>query len=278
MSHAEPYLNSLGQPIGASLKDWAPPIHPPRTPMTGDFCRVEPLDVKAHSLGLFKAFQEDRDDRLWTYLPNGPFKDFLAFRQWMEATCLAEDPLFYTIIDTATEDPLGMASYLRIAPTVGVIEVGHIVYAPRLQRTTAATEAMFLMMHRVFAELGYRRYEWKCDALNAPSRHSARRLGFCFEGVFRQATLYKHRNRDTAWFSIIDTEWPALERAYRQWFAEVRQSKQRAQSRSLTDFINEERGKKEGRKREERGKWGGWDQSGKFQDKMSLNSVTDPFI
>ena len=205
---------------------------------------MEPLDIKAHSEGLFKAFQEDnREDRLWTYLSSGPFEDFLAFQHWMEATCHEEDPLFYTITDSETEEPCGLASYLRITPTAEVIEVGHITYAPRLQRTTAATEAMFLMMHRVFAELGYRRYEWKCDALNAPSRHSAERLGFRFEGVFRQAALYKGRNRDTAWFSIIDKEWPALERAYRQWFAEVRQSKQRTQGRSLTDFIHKERGK-----------------------------------
>ena len=242
MSQDKQYLNSLGQPIGAPLENWVPPAHPPHTAMVGDFCRVEPLDINAHSWGLFKAFQEDREDRLWTYLHNGPFEDFSAFQRWMEATCFKEDPLFYTIIDTNTDDPLGIASYLRITPATGVIEVGHIAYAPRLQRTTAATEAMFLMMHRVFAELGYRRYEWKCDTLNASSRRSAERLGFRFEGIFRQAALYRDRNRDTAWFSIIDREWLALERAYRQWFAEVRQSKQRAQGRSLTDFIYRERG------------------------------------
>jgi RimJ/RimL family protein N-acetyltransferase len=135
----------------------------------------------------------------------------------MAANCLGDDPLFHTIVDLESGKAIGVASYLRIEPRIGVIETGHIHYSPLLQRQPAATEAMFLMMRRVFAELGYRRYEWKCDALNAPSRRAALRLGFRFEGIFRQATLYKGRNRDTAWYSIIDQEWPALSDAYRLW-------------------------------------------------------------
>jgi RimJ/RimL family protein N-acetyltransferase len=128
-----------------------------------------------------------------------------------------DDPLFHAVIDLNTSHAAGVASYLNIKPGVGVIEVGHINYAPQLQKTPAATEATFLMMRRVFDELGYRRYEWKCDALNAGSRRAAERLGFAFEGIFRQATIYKGRNRDTAWYAIIDTQWPALKKAFERW-------------------------------------------------------------
>jgi len=137
----------------------------------------------------------------------------------MRKSCLGEDPLFHAIVERKTGEAVGVASYLRIDPANGVIEVGHINYSPLLQRTRAATEAMFLMMRRVFDELGYRRYEWKCDALNAPSRAAAGRYGFRFEGIFRQATVYKGRNRDTAWYAIIDKDWPALKAAYERWLA-----------------------------------------------------------
>ena len=136
----------------------------------------------------------------------------------MTASCLGDDPLFFAIIDLADGQPAGVASYLRIVPASGSIEVGHIHYSPHLQRRPAATEAMFLLMQRAF-ELGYRRYEWKCDALNAPSRTAAQRLGLSFEGLFRQATTYKNRNRDTAWYAAIDTEWPALRAAFQAWLA-----------------------------------------------------------
>jgi RimJ/RimL family protein N-acetyltransferase len=137
----------------------------------------------------------------------------------MEASCLGEDPMFHAIRDKRRGRVAGVASYLRIDPPVGVIEVGHIALSPALQQTVAATEAMFLMMSRVFDELGYRRYEWKCDSLNAPSRRAALRLGFAFEGIFRQATLYKGRNRDTAWYAVIDKDWPAVKRAYERWLS-----------------------------------------------------------
>ena len=137
----------------------------------------------------------------------------------MMKTCLDDDPLFHAVVDRANGRATGVASYLRIEERAGVIEVGHINYAPPLQRTPASTEAMYLMMRRVFDELGYRRYEWKCDALNAPSRAAARRLGFRFEGIFRQATVYKGRNRDTAWFSVLDSEWPALKAAFERWLS-----------------------------------------------------------
>ena len=147
----------------------------------------------------------------------GPFNTLADYVAWMRRDCLGDDPLFHAVIERATGVATGVASYLRIVPAVGVIEVGHINYAPPLQRSRAATEAMYLMMRRVFDELGYRRYEWKCDALNAGSRAAAARLGFRFEGVFRQATLYKGRNRDTAWFAVTDGDWPALKARFERW-------------------------------------------------------------
>ncbi len=209
--------NQQGQPIGDPTPDWLPVAKPPRTRMEGRFCRIEPIDLEHHSADLFAAYQQDWDHQNWTYLPYGPIETEDDLRQWIRNTCLGDDPLFHTVINLTTDKAVGVASYLRIEPGVGVIEVGHIHFSPLIQRTPIATEAMYLMMRRVFAELGYRRYEWKCDALNAPSRHAAERLGFQFEGIFRQATMYKNRNRDTAWYSIIDKEWPALEQAFSAW-------------------------------------------------------------
>lgn len=211
------HVNHLGQPIGFPLPGWTARPRPPRTAMEGRLCRVEPVDVDRHAADLHAANLEDKEGRNWTYLAYGPIATLDDYRDWMRKTCLGEDPLFHAVIDRKTGRAAGVASYLRIDPAPGVIEVGHINYAPPLQRTAAATEAMFLMMRRVFDELGYRRYEWKCDALNAPSRAAALRLGFQFEGIFRQATVYKSRNRDTAWFAIIDRDWPALKARYERW-------------------------------------------------------------
>lgn len=210
--------NPLGQAVGAPLEMVFPRPRPPPTPMKGRFCSVVPTDVASHASALFGAFGADQHGGNWTYLPYGPFDHLDAFRGWMQTTCIGTDPLFHTILDTDGR-PQGLASYLRIEPASGVIEVGHIHLANALQRTPAATEAMYLMMARVFDQLNYRRYEWKCDALNEPSRRAALRLGFFFEGIFRKATHYKGRNRDTAWFSVIDDEWPALKTAFQQWLA-----------------------------------------------------------
>jgi RimJ/RimL family protein N-acetyltransferase len=185
--------------------------------MTGRFCRVEPLDAQRHAADLFAANAEDRDGRNWTYLPRGPYADFASYREWAEAAAKSEDPLTHAILDLASGRAVGSAAYLRIDAPHGVIEVGSITYSPLLQRRPAVTEAMYLMMRRVFDELGYRRYEWKCDALNAASRAAATRLGFRYEGLFRHATVYKGRNRDTAWFSVIDSEWPGLRQAFERW-------------------------------------------------------------
>lgn len=212
------HFNSLGQPIGAPLAMEFPRPRPPRTAMQGRYCSVSPTDIAAHSKALFEAFSADKSGGNWTYLSYGPYADHAEFEDWMKTTCAGQDPLFHTILDPNGR-PLGLAAYLRIEPAMGVIEVGHIHLSNALKRTAAATEAMYLMMARAFDELGYRRYEWKCDALNAPSRSAAARLGFSYESCFRQATHYKGRNRDTAWFSVIDPEWPALREMYQRWLS-----------------------------------------------------------
>ncbi len=229
--------NEFGQPIGAALPTWSPVSFPPHTPMAGRFCRLDPLNQQAHSRDLFDAFALDREGRNWTYLPHGPFFEFSIFEKWMMAVCQREDTQFYAIVDRQTDQAVGVASYLRIKPKAGSIEVGHLVFSPLLQRRPAATEAMYLMIRRAFDELGYRRYEWKCDLLNEASRKAATRLGFQFEGVFRQANVYKGRDRDTAWFSILDREWCALEPAYEEWLTGVEASPEGQQKEPLNRII-----------------------------------------
>jgi RimJ/RimL family protein N-acetyltransferase len=229
------HRNRLGQPIGAPLPDWTPRPRPPRTAMTGRFCRLEPLGLD-HADALHDAVSLDKEGRNWTYLPVGPFPSRDAFRAWVEGASTGDDPIFYAIIDEATHRPVGYASLMRIDPKAGAIEVGHINYSPLLQRRPAATEAMYLLMRRVFDELGYRRYEWKCDSLNEPSRAAAARLGFTYEGLFRQATVTKQRNRDTAWFSIIDSEWRARKTAFERWLSPDNFDADGKQRASLASF------------------------------------------
>ena len=209
--------NHLGLPVGLPVEAWTPRPKPPRTPMAGRFCTVEPLDPERHAADLFAANAEDREGRNWTYYPYGPFAALGDYRAWVENACADPNRLFHAIRDTGLGKAVGVAAYINAQPAVGSVEVGSLVFSPLLQRRPAATEAMYLMMRRVFDELGYRRYEWKCDALNAPSRAAAERLGFQYEGLFRQATITRGRNRDTAWFSVIDGEWPALRAAFERW-------------------------------------------------------------
>ena len=229
--------NSLGQPIGEPVDGWTARPRPPRTPIAGRFCRIEPIDPARHAADLHAANLQDKEGRNWTYLGYGPFADLAGYRAWMDASCLGDDPLFHAVVDQASGKAVGVASYLRIDPPVGVIEVGHINYAPALQRSSAATEAMYLLMRRVFDELGYRRYEWKCDALNAPSRQAALRLGFQYEGIFRQATLYKGRNRDTAWYAVIDRDWPAVKAGFEAWLDPANFDAGGKRRRSLSSFM-----------------------------------------
>jgi RimJ/RimL family protein N-acetyltransferase len=209
--------NELGQPIGTPMTAWQGCAHPRGAVMEGRFCRIQPVDPELHTSDLYAAFAEDSDTCNWTYLPYGPFATEAELRGWMEATCLGDDPCFFSVIDLFSGKAVGLASYLRIEPAIGVIEVGHIHFSPLMQGSPVSTEAMYLMMRQVFEVLGYRRYEWKCDSLNQPSCAAATRLGFLFEGIFRQATMYKQRNRDTAWYSTLDSEWPVAREAFESW-------------------------------------------------------------
>ena len=210
------HVNAFGQPIGPQLPGWLPPPRPERCTLEGRWCRVEPLDVARHAAGLWAANSLDPEGRMWTYLFSGPFGSFDEYRDWLAPKESSADPLFFAFVDQARGQAVGTGSDLRIDPPHGAIEVGHLAFSPLMQRTPLATEAMYLMMRNAFA-LRYRRYEWKCDALNARSRRAAERLGFTFEGIFRQAVVYKGRSRDTAWYSVVDKEWPALDAAFRAW-------------------------------------------------------------
>lgn len=237
MAAIRPETNEWNQPVGSIVPGWKAPPHPPRAVMAGRFCRLEPLDARRHAESLHAANDSDQGRRSWTYLPYGPFESVESYRAWIERDCGGSDPQFYAIVDLVSNDARGVASYLRITPGSGSIEVGHLNFSPLLQRTPAATEAMYLMMARAF-ELGYRRYEWKCDALNAPSRAAALRLGFSFEGIFRQATVVKGRSRDTAWYAVIDADWPALAAAFQRWLSPSNFDERGVQRISLSDLTS----------------------------------------
>jgi RimJ/RimL family protein N-acetyltransferase len=211
-------INDFGQPVGLRVPGWTARNRPAARPVADRWCRLEPLDPARHADDLYLANRADEQGRMWTYLPYGPFDSLTSYRAWLEGVAGREDPLFFAIIDSQGR-AVGVASFLRIDPSAGTIEVGHLAFSPALQSTTAATAAMALMMRTVFDELGYRRYEWKCDSLNTASRRAAQRLGFVDEGTFRQAVIVKGRNRDTAWFSITDAEWPRLAAAFERWLA-----------------------------------------------------------
>jgi RimJ/RimL family protein N-acetyltransferase len=204
------------RPIGP-LVDTTPADRPGAVIIEGRHARIEKLDPERHAEGLFEAVKGDSG--LWDYMAYGPFPDLPRFRDWLDERAVMLDPYSYTVTELASGKPSGIVTLMEIRPAMRVIEIGNIVYAPRLQRTIAATEAQYLVARHVFETLNYRRYEWKCNALNAPSRRAALRLGFTFEGVFRQHMIVKGRNRDTAWFSIIDSEWPARKAAFEQWLA-----------------------------------------------------------
>jgi len=206
-------VNEYGQPIGAPVPNWTTRPRPAPTAQEGRLCWIEPLRAD-HAPALHRALA---DDRLWTYLPVGPFDTDEAFAGYLRTLLDNTSTATRVIVDSSTGLPAGMAIYLRVEPSIGSIEVGGIVFAPTLQRTPAATEAMYLMARHAFDDLGYRRYEWKCDSLNAPSRAAARRFGFAPEGVWRNAIVYKGRNRDTAWFAMTDADWSALRAEFEGW-------------------------------------------------------------
>ena len=229
-------LNMFGQPVGPSLSAWTERPFPPLTPMTGRTCSLEPLDVDRHAADLYAAYSEAPDGRDWTYMFVGPFATLSDYAGYLRAEAAKRDPQHHAIIDAATGKPFGTAALMRIDQTHGVIEVGHITYSPRLKRSRAGTEAMFLLMTRVFDELKYRRYEWKCDSLNAPSRRAAMRYGFAYEGIFRQAIIYKGRNRDTAWYAMTDRDWPLVRAAFERWLAAENFDANGGQRRTLSEI------------------------------------------
>ena len=202
--------------------------------MVGRYCSIEKLDAERHAADLYAAYSEAPDGRDWTYMFAGPFSSLSQYVDYLRKETVKPDPLHHAIVDSRSGKPVGTAALMRIDPVNGVIEIGHLVYSPRLKRTRAGTEAMYLFMSRAFDELGYRRYEWKCDSLNGPSRQAAERYGFRFEGIFRQAVVYKGRSRDTAWFSILDNEWPALRTAFEAWLAPENFGEDGTQRRSLS--------------------------------------------
>ncbi|HEY3988247.1 MAG TPA: GNAT family protein [Acidobacteriaceae bacterium] len=205
------------QPVGRALPAWQPRPRPERRSFHGRYCRVEPLDSARHADALYASLCNASGATGFTYLPANPPADIEEWHQRLEQYSASSDPLFFTLFEESSR-VAGMCAYLRVAPEHGSIEIGHIHLSPQLQQTRSATEIQYLLMRHAF-ELGYRRYEWKCDALNAPSRRAALRLGFQFEGIFRNALVYKQRSRDTAWFSVIEEEWPEVRRAFEVWLA-----------------------------------------------------------
>jgi RimJ/RimL family protein N-acetyltransferase len=228
-------------PLGEEL-DWTPAQRPARASLVGSHVLLRPVDADGDATPLFKiSHPPDGDPAIWTYLPDGPYRDSEHLRQMLAWAETSEDPRYFTLVRLADERPLGIASYLRITPEFGVIEIGHIWFGALLQRTTAATEAIYLLARHAFEDLGYRRLEWKCNALNNASRRAAERFGFTFEGVFRNHQIVKGRNRDTAWYAITDDEWPSLRRGYENWLAPENMDEDGRQKRSLKSLIDQAR-------------------------------------
>jgi RimJ/RimL family protein N-acetyltransferase len=210
---------------------------PARTTLPGRHVRLVPLDAALHAADLFEGVRGH--DEVWTYLFDGPFPELTSFKERLESMAKPDDPLFFAIVDCRLGRTVGNASYMRIEPSHRVIEVGSILFTPALQRTPGSTEAMYLMAKHAFDDLGYRRYEWKCNSLNAPSRRAALRLGFKFEGIFRKHMIIKGRNRDTAWYSMTDDEWPSRKIAFEKWLNPSNFDANGHQLRSLSEFQND---------------------------------------
>lgn len=225
---------TLDRELGARL-DWSPVPRPARASLHGRYVTLEPLDPDRHASLLFEAAHgDDADPFLWRYLGYGPFRDLEDYRAWVTAASQSPDPLFHAVVPEAGE-PAGQTSYLRIDETNGVIEIGHIWFGARMQRSRAATEAIFLLASHAFDDLGYRRLEWKCNARNERSMIAAHRFGFTYEGTFRNHLVARDRNRDTAWFSIIDREWPAIRAGFQVWLDPANFDDDRQQRRSLQE-------------------------------------------
>ncbi|HXB64941.1 MAG TPA: GNAT family protein [Solirubrobacteraceae bacterium] len=226
-----------GRPLGEPL-DWTPVEPPARIALRGAHVLVRPVDAAGDAQPLYSvSHPPDGDPAVWTYLPDGPYRSAEHLREMLSWSQTSTDPLYFALAPLPEERALGIASYLRITPEFGVIEIGHILLGAPLQRTTAATEAIFLLMGHAFDDLGYRRVEWKCNALNAPSRRAAQRLGFTFEGVFRKHQVVKGRNRDTAWYAITDEQWPTIRAGFQAWLAPANFDAHGRQIRPLGELI-----------------------------------------
>lgn len=236
--------NDYGQPVGPDVDQWQPPSVLDAEPLEGRFCRLEPMDAARHGEALWRAWREpalegqsDPEGRArWTYLGGRPFGDALGCRAWLARMSVDRDLLCYAVVDPTNGQAVGMTAYLNIVPVDGRVEIGHLSFSPRMARTSMSSEALMLMMARAF-DSGYRRLEWKCDALNASSRRAAERLGFRFEGIFRQHRVVAGRNRDTAWFSVLDREWPALRDCHRRWLTPTNFDAAGRQRQSLSSMI-----------------------------------------
>lgn len=210
-------INEFNQIVGDIVPNWKPCERPSKNIIIGKYCTLELLAINKHATELFNAISFENKGESWTYLPYGPFYSVDEFQQWLQNTMNDSDTILYAIIDQKSKQAIGVCGYLRINPAHGSIEVGHLHFSKHLKKTPQATEAIYLLTNYIFDELYYRRYEWKCHSLNEPSRHAALRYGFKFEGIFRQCNVFKNRNRDTAWFSILDHEWPALKNKFEKW-------------------------------------------------------------
>jgi RimJ/RimL family protein N-acetyltransferase len=228
-------------PLGEEL-DWVPVEHPAHTQLRGSHILLRPVKAGTDAAALYAVSHPPHGEQaIWTYLPDGPYESPEHLREALTWAQSSQDPLYFTLEELSGQRPLGLASYLRITPQFGVIEIGHIWFGAELQRTTAATEAIFLLARHAFDDLGYRRLEWKCNALNAASRRSAERFGFTFEGVFRQHQIVKGRNRDTAWYAITDREWPAIRAGFENWLKHTNFDEQGRQRTSLGALIEQAR-------------------------------------
>jgi RimJ/RimL family protein N-acetyltransferase len=229
-------LKTVKDQLGNLIADFKKPQLPDEAvKLTGQYCHLEALDADKHAQDLWEVYSLDTEGRLWTYMPQGPFKSAAEYRTWVEGAHHKADPFFYAIIDASTGKAVGVASFLRVDPGAGSIEVGWITFSPVIQQKPIATESMYLMMKHAF-DLGYRRYEWKCNSQNAPSVSAAMRLGFSFEGLFRQATMVKGHNRDTAWFAILDKDWPVAKKAFETWLAKENFDENGKQKQSLSNL------------------------------------------
>jgi len=222
-------------PLGVPV-DSSPAKIPQRTTLAGRLVTLVPLDPEAHGEPLYTKTHGENTEHLWQYLFDGPFPDRAAFDADLRRKAASEDPLFFTIVDNASGVAVGCAAYLRIEPNHRCMEVGYILYTPEFQHTSGATEAMYFMARHAFEDLGYRRYEWKCNSLNAPSRRAALRLGFRFEGIFEQHMIIKGRNRDTAWYAMLDSDWPARRKNFEQWLSPANFDTEGRQRTSLSSL------------------------------------------